>query len=62
MDNDPRAEHILAHPYFIRGAKQERQGIIEQLEDLAKNLRDAEAKHHARGVELAIHLITNKAL
>jgi hypothetical protein len=28
MDNDPRAEHILAHPYFIRGAQHERDQIL----------------------------------
>lgn len=31
-ENDPRCEHIYAHPYFLRGVGHEQKRIIELLE------------------------------
>lgn len=56
MDNDPRAEHILAHPYFIRGAQHER----EQILNLLRSHLEASSKviyaenGFARGVRVAL--------
>ena len=32
IENDPRSEHVYAHPYFLRGVNHERQRIISLLE------------------------------
>ncbi len=31
--DDPRSEHILAHPYFLRGIEHERERILKAIEE-----------------------------
>lgn len=35
--NDPRNQHLIAHPHFLKGIEHERERILKILDNIAEN-------------------------